>query len=760
MNVSRFVGSTNREALRQVRMALGSDALILSNRRVNGGVEIVAADPTWAPDVAESGEAGQDASVLSTLGEMRDALETRMEALMWGSQLSETPIMASLFQTLLSCGLSTTLVHAMLKRLPAGLTENSALLWARDQLVAHLPHVDSDNEFLTAGALIALVGPTGVGKTTTIAKLAARCVQRNGPEGLVLVTTDTWRIGAHEQLMLYGKMLGVPVHVARDDVELNHIINSLGPAQTLLVDNVGVSQRDRRISAQAALLAAASRPVQRLLVLNAASHGDTLDDVALAYSSDGGPPLQGCVVTKVDEAIRLGAVLDTAIRYKLPIRYVSVGQRVPEELTCPTATLLVDQALAPRRNAPALYVPSEADLAALLKLGKNLDARETRSQSGHTPRVLSCLLAVAGTQSGKAALTCEEVEDAGRCIAETPALAVAYDAWRHRAGEKAAADEQDGCLYSQNAVYLTHMAQQHSVLAAHLQVKLPASRQTAGQMGAVLLFSQDGQAIASPLQYLRRGEGWQSSCGAASARALSSTQTVLHQAKWLACQTEVPETIHYVSGFRQILVRSLDERDQLWISAAAPTTAVSVDDEMTTVRAVASMIDYRPVTLSDGMALDARVSDNTSAAVQPWVGEQLVWLKARGQTPLAARLLVLRFADRSHHGVSKTLYGIISPRFSSSDQAYAARCLLLGHKGGSAMRYAARMWSLLSNGGVGDLAIASQSVQLGLAAWQLSGMSDTAPIRRVAGLLAGLKTEADLPTVLLKLFALKEALQN
>ncbi|KAA0910747.1 hypothetical protein [Pusillimonas sp. ANT_WB101] len=796
MKASRFVGSTNREALRQVRLALGPDAIILSNRRINGGVEIMAADSGWTPDATVIGAAGEDSSVLSKLGEMREALESRMQALMWGNQLCDTPSVASLYQTLLECGFSTALLHAMLKRLPAGLAGHAAQQWARDQLVSHLPPVENDENFLQPGALIALVGPTGVGKTTTIAKLAARCVRRTGPTGLVLATTDTWRIGAHEQLMLYGKMLGVPVHVARDEIELNHIIQGLEPVQTLLIDNVGVSQRDRRVRAQAALMAAAVRPVQRLLVMNAASHGDTLDDVAQTYSSDGGPPLQGCVVSKVDETIRLGAVLDTAIRFQLPIRYVSVGQRVPEDLACPTAAVLVDQALAPRRRSPTLYVPSEADLAALLKLGKNGCEQEPQSAKMQRRHVLSGLLALAGTAADKAVLSGEEVEAACHHIAETPVLAAAYSVWcdrAHRQAGKNASSAQENLTKStslsspsnapsasrsfnlSNPSYgleslssstsssedwLTHVAAQQRIFAAHLQANMPVYGQWVEQLGAVLLFGADGQAIASPTQSVRGAAGWQSSCGAASVRALSPAEAMLHQVKWSVSQPGMTDTIHYFAGFKPNLVRHVQELEQIWISAVTPSTAIWVNDEMTTVAALARNLDYRPVTLPEFPVFYMGKPRGSGIDMQPWVGEHRVCLVARGQALLSAWLVALRLMGRSEPHKDKTLYALVSQRFPFSERDYAARCLLLGHESGSAMRYALRLWRLLNNDSTGQLVMASHAIRLGLAAWQLSRTVENTPIRRVASVLAGLKAETDLPSALLKLFALKDTLQR
>nr|WP_159436874.1 hypothetical protein [Paenalcaligenes hominis] len=162
----------------------------------------------------------------------------------------------------------------------------------------------------------------------------------------MLITTDTYRIGADTQLKIYADLLHVPIHVVRNAQELRQIMLGLRADQVILIDNVGVSQRDKYVQDQAAMLASAGRRIQRLLVLNAASHGDTLDEVARTYSKDGGSPLAGCVISKVDEASRLGAALDVALRYQLPIHYVSDGQRVPENLRFLNASQLVDMALA------------------------------------------------------------------------------------------------------------------------------------------------------------------------------------------------------------------------------------------------------------------------------------------------------------------------------------------------------------------------------------------------------------------------------
>src|SRR3546814_9876122 len=136
---------------------------------------------------------------MSAIGEMRGALEARMDDLMWGNQLRRVPQAAALFQTMLGFGFSTALLRAMLKRLPEALSGKAAVQWVRQELIAHLPVLESEDDLWTRGRAIALVGPTGGGKTTSIANLAARCVRGAGPDSMVLLTTDTYRIGAHDQ---------------------------------------------------------------------------------------------------------------------------------------------------------------------------------------------------------------------------------------------------------------------------------------------------------------------------------------------------------------------------------------------------------------------------------------------------------------------------------------------------------------------------------------------------------------------------------
>lgn len=195
-------------------------------------------------------------------------------------------------------------------------------------LAFNMRAVDSD-EMIESGGVFALVGPTGVGKTTTTAKLAARCVIRHGADKVALLTTDSYRIGGHEQLRIYGKLLGVPVRSIKDTDDLQLTLSELNDKHMVLIDTIGMSQRDQMVAEQMAMLCNGGSDVKRMLLLSATSNGNTLDEVISAYQAKG---IHGCIITKVDEAASLGVVLDAAVRKKLLLHYIANGQKVPEDL--------------------------------------------------------------------------------------------------------------------------------------------------------------------------------------------------------------------------------------------------------------------------------------------------------------------------------------------------------------------------------------------------------------------------------------------
>lgn len=409
MNVKKFCAGTSREALRMVRDALGADAVILSNRSVNGGIEILAlagddmsalaapvAEKEVLPEPAldapapkrrneseqavslaqamlaartmqtnaipleQPGGTAEFARVMHEIRSMRGMLETQLAEISWGGQQKREPGKAAVLRDMLGAGFSASLARYLVEKLPAGCSAEDGMKWIKAVLARNLTIVNNENEILDKGGVFALVGPTGVGKTTTTAKLAARCVMRYGAGKLALITTDGYRIGGYEQLRIYGKILGVMVHSVKDEVDLRIALDELKGKHTVLIDTVGMSQRDKLVAEQIAMLNGAGNQVKRVLCLAATSTGETLSEVVRSYQGDG---LAGCVMTKLDEAATIGNALDVVIRQKLNLYYVATGQRVPEDLHVPNQQALVDQAFKMKHEfAPFQYQDSELPL--------------------------------------------------------------------------------------------------------------------------------------------------------------------------------------------------------------------------------------------------------------------------------------------------------------------------------------------------------------------------------------------------------------
>lgn len=866
MNIKRFFGITNREAMRQVRLALGPDALIVSNRQVEGGVEILATDasslsevehaapsrpapvpsmpaappvapppaavvrpnppaasgagappipspksplgayaaafqaaygvppaPAATPPVSapapsvpppppvaatpapapasEPAAAGQGTAevpqpdLMDAIGAMRGALETRIDELLWGNQLRRAPQAASLFQTLMGFGFSTALLRAMLKRLPEQLSSRAALQWARDELVSHLPVIGSEDELWRPGLTLALVGPTGVGKTTTIAKLAARCVRRFGPDKLVLITTDTYRIGAHEQLKIYGQMLRVPVHVVRNANELRQVEQGLLPDQIILIDNVGISQRDRYVSEQAAMLAASGREVSRLLVLSAASHGETLDEVARSYAADGGTPLKGCIITKVDEAIRLGAALDTALRYRLPVHYVSIGQKVPEHLVFLSAAELVDRALTHLPSARTLYAPTEADFAALMSVSRQpdqatqaADEEKRRKQLESLPRLLSM------TGSAAARLSIEDLHGGCEYIDELTSASEAYDVWRALVSGSRPQSEPEAWIRHmlrivQNA--WNESGQKH-LLAVHEQAALRVPGEPPAQLRTTLVLNEQGGALSSVLQQLALPEGWLSSCGAVQSQAPALREALLRQFDWLADHAADLPLVHLFEGGNPALWRELAGRQVAWLAQVPAITRVSMEDGATSVQALAKTLPHQPVADPDYLFTLSELAGVSAAECSLWVASAPVRIASRGHEPLPLQMVSVRLIDKSSGKPVRQLIGL-HPGIALSVEKLAA-WLVVKAESRETMRHAASAWALLP-AGEDTLALRQKalvSAQIGLAAWQLQKSPLAESGRRLAAAMLGRKhlpaTSASAAT--LKLFALKEMLSS
>ena len=320
------------------------------------GLQAIATEPSAAP-VAQIAApvappatlpAGPDVTerMMAEMAAMRALFQEQLAQLAWSDALRRSPLRARLTRDLLLAGYSATLARTLTERLPDDFNAAEAGAWLSGVLARNLATVDAADELVTRGGIYALMGPTGVGKTTTTAKLAARCAVRYGAGKLALLTTDTYRVGAHDQLRIYAKILGVAVHTVSDRHDLRQALDSVRGKHLVLIDTVGIGQRDTRVAEQAELLA--HPDIARLLLLNAATQAETLDEVVTTYrrGADGqGESLDGAIVTKLDEAARTGGVLDVAIRHRLRLHYVTNGQRVPEDLAVPSASFLVDRSL-------------------------------------------------------------------------------------------------------------------------------------------------------------------------------------------------------------------------------------------------------------------------------------------------------------------------------------------------------------------------------------------------------------------------------
>ncbi|RIK97612.1 MAG: flagellar biosynthesis protein FlhF [Burkholderiales bacterium] len=467
MNVKRYFARTAREAMSRVRAELGEDAVVLKNRPVDGGVEILAladselsasepapsAPPRGAGDAApaspmstvnfenyvrerqqrrlassrdEPGDAGalderpgderatasgfgdepprheerraprveapavhvspgfvRDARstddrpdvgmLMNELREMRGALSDQLESLSWFEGVRRRPGQSRMLRRLLQAGFSPSLSRTLANHLPADFGEEDAERWLREALVRNLRIDSPEQTIFDAGGTYALLGPTGVGKTTTAAKIAAQFALKHGAQSVGLITADVYRIGAQDQLRTFGRLLGVPVHVAHDVSTLADFLQMYMNRKLVLIDTAGVAQRDERVGELLAALSSAQ--VRKVLVVNAASQAEAIDETIEAYQ---GRNAAGVVLSKVDEAVRLGGALDCLIRHRLTLQGVANGQRVPEDWHRPEPRMLVDRALATESRASASFSFEEAELAMLLAAGQRTAAQRAR----------------------------------------------------------------------------------------------------------------------------------------------------------------------------------------------------------------------------------------------------------------------------------------------------------------------------------------------------------------------------------------------
>ncbi|MDP2261855.1 MAG: flagellar biosynthesis protein FlhF [Hydrogenophaga sp.] len=280
--------------------------------------------------------AARDNGVAVELSALKDMIEERFNTLAWLGSSKQNPIQSNLMLKLIRSGYSPTMARAVLERVSSESGAPEAVRWVMDVLTRNLKVAAPGEGLCDEGGVLALIGATGVGKTTTAAKLAAQCVQQHGAGSVGLITLDTYRVSGFEQLRAYGRMLGVVAHLAHDRAALKDLLNLLSNKRMVIIDTAGLGQRDQRIQDMLDVLDVPK--VKKTLVLNASSHGDTLDDVLTAFKAS---TLHGAVLSKVDEAVKLGPAIDALIRHQVVLRGVANGQRVPEDWQNPDAAALV-----------------------------------------------------------------------------------------------------------------------------------------------------------------------------------------------------------------------------------------------------------------------------------------------------------------------------------------------------------------------------------------------------------------------------------
>ena len=261
------------------------------------------------------------------LQDLRQMLETGLAGMTWNDKRLREPLQARVLEELTAMDVAPDMAMALAALTPRRTTLEDPSHIPLALLVKHLPVVNDLSS--VSGGIMAIVGPTGAGKTTTIAKLAARWCMRHGSQDLALVSTDGYRIGARDQLMTYARILGAPMHAANSGKELARVLDKLKSKKMILIDTAGMGPRDVRLTEQLAALQLGAARARVLLALPAQGEGHALDEIVQAFSRV--TPV-ACILTKVDEAASLGAVISTTLRHRLKIAYVCDGQRVPEDL--------------------------------------------------------------------------------------------------------------------------------------------------------------------------------------------------------------------------------------------------------------------------------------------------------------------------------------------------------------------------------------------------------------------------------------------
>jgi len=289
-----------------------------------------------APAHADS--AGKEA--LADMKDMRRMLESQLATLAWNDLSRRSPIQAAMLKELAQLGITQDLANSLVRKIPGELNFSAARRFAL-ATVARTIQTTGDR-WLEQGGIVAFAGPAGAGKTTLLAKLAARWVLRHGPRRIAIISADAVRIGAHEQMHMLGRLLGVTAHNVFDVAELPELLYELRGCQFIMIDTAGASPRDPELARRLRLLNQMQASIETSLVLPASTQAGAIDEVIQRFEL---AKPSSCVITRVDEAVSLGGVLSALVRHKLPAAYISDGQSVPEDLSPARSHTLVSRAV-------------------------------------------------------------------------------------------------------------------------------------------------------------------------------------------------------------------------------------------------------------------------------------------------------------------------------------------------------------------------------------------------------------------------------
>jgi flagellar biosynthesis protein FlhF len=322
------------------------------------------AEPIAAPpkSIAELANSPRVEKLLTEISEVKNLLQSHVAGNFWGNLQQEKTYLTEVIKHLLNTGFSPQLCADITRKLPETSDLSTLLQSARDQIKKMVMSVDAFAMF-DKGGVFAFIGPTGVGKTTTVAKIAARCVLRYGRNQVTLLTTDTYRIGAQEQLKVFAKILGLTVTSLRDGEDLASKLKELSGRKIVLVDTAGVSQRDTLMLEQSKTLQDGSQSVVRILVMSSTTDLRTQEEVIKLHNqaakSNGVGKIEAAVITKIDEAAHIAPVIDSVIRHDMPLLFISNGQRVPEDLSLPDLDYLSHRAIQARAFSDDLSYSDE-----------------------------------------------------------------------------------------------------------------------------------------------------------------------------------------------------------------------------------------------------------------------------------------------------------------------------------------------------------------------------------------------------------------